>query len=181
MVRQEESNMENGMEAYKYRDLYSFWVNHGKPDHRVSLDDLIKAANFDTVIHRGNFDMFERSFHKEGWVQYVGVIDELDRYKENPYRAKHMNRRDWQFADLEQLLAFAAQHPDVQRTINVIALGSEKRTDYPGDYTYLWNPHIGWDESEGRRLSCYKSSCGYMRGVEGRHFLMVREANGIFH
>lgn len=87
-----------------------------------SLDEMIKAGLYDHVSDNITTDNFPIT--GSGMVEQEAVLVHPDRYVSTEGAEQEIGKRGLRPARLEELLAFGAEWPEVQRKFPVVALGS---------------------------------------------------------
>lgn len=99
-------------------------------DYSKSLDEMIEAGNYDWV----NTEITDKHFPIKRRKKTIDI--ELVNYNTSMKSddiLKDLNKRGLRPATLPELLAFGTTHPDRQRDVPIVALGSAWRfaRDYP--------------------------------------------------
>ena len=150
----------NEEEADKKEASYQVTV-----DYSQTLAQMVKAGKYDWVSSRITQEYFP--LKGKGAVEAKVELVHLDKVVTTKEVLAELDRLNLRPANIEELLAFGAKHPELQKQFPIVALGSVWR-DSDG---YRLVPCLGWLGSE-RDLGLRWFGCawsGYYR------FLAVRK------
>ncbi len=110
-------------------------------DYDITVEDAIKAGNYDEVYDLGCITQKNFPIQKKGKSELVVEIIKLDYWATTEEVLKELDRLGYRPVDLMELLAFGAKYPDVQREFTVVALGSMHKSHHG---YYVWPTlHVG--------------------------------------
>lgn len=125
------------------------------PDETATTPLYVVAVNYDlslaAMIRVGQYDWVNSDITSEhfsvkgkGTKEVALELVHFDRYIESEEAIRELNRRGLRPATIEELLAFGAKYPKVQRGFPVVALGSVWRR-LPGfsSVPCLWGDSVG--------------------------------------
>ena len=139
----------NGEPVTSVGPTYPVTINYG-----LTLEEMIAAGRY----YWKNDDITAKHFpvKGEGTKEVVTKLIHFNKYMESDDVLRELDQRGLRPATIEELLAFGAKYPELQRQFPIVALGSVWRRLGYRHVPYLWghaferNLYLFWFESRWR-------------------------------
>ena len=111
---------------------YPVTVNYG-----LSLEEMIAAGRYNWK--NGDITAEHFPMNGDGTKEVVTELIHFNNYTESDKALRELDRRGFRPATIEELLAFGAKYPELQRQFPIVALGSIWRHLSDRYVPYLWS------------------------------------------